>query len=71
MKQSVMYLSCFDLTTNTKLLYVLMSPSPYMWIFFKWTCMLKILDQSKYGRIFIHKNNFANIFYNCIIHLKC
>lgn len=42
-----------------------------MWIFFKWTCMLIILDQSKYGRIFIHTNNFANIFYNCIIHLKC
>lgn len=48
-----------------------MSPGPYMWIFFKWTCMLIILDQSKYGRIFIHTNNFANIFYNCIIRLKC
>lgn len=33
-----------------------------MWIFFKWTCMLIILDQSKYGRIFIHEKIILQIF---------
>lgn len=62
MNQSITYFSYFDLTTNTKLLHVVMSPSPYMWIFFKWTCMLIILDQSKYGRIFIHEKVILQIF---------
>lgn len=64
-----MDLSCFDLTTNIMICIDVSQPL-YVDIF-KWTCMLIILDQSKYGRIFIHTNNFANIFYNCIIRLKC
>lgn len=67
-----MYVSHSDLTPNMKYDTVVMSLGPDMWTFFKWTCMLIILDQSKYGRIFIHeKNNFADIFYNCTIRLKC
>lgn len=41
---------------------VVMSPSPPMWVFFKWTCMLIILDQSTYGRIFIHEEIILQIF---------
>lgn len=41
---------------------VVTSPSPHMWEFFKWTCMLMILDQSKYGRIFIHEKIILQIF---------
>lgn len=50
-----MYVSHSDLTPNMKYDTVVMSLGPYMWTFFKWTCMLIILDQSKYGRIFIHE----------------